>query len=600
MEYQYHRKYRKEKLIARRVDAHLIKHLFSYLIPYKKWLILSIVLLVISKTFEAFIPLYIGKLAQKILSFSSADSATASTNTLQSVFEGCLTMIGLLACCFVIDIVNVLIKSWTGQKALLMLRTQVYKHILHLPVPVFNKNPVGRLMTRTIHDIDQIDQMFTDSLVPLLGNLVLFGCIMVGLLILDWQIALLFFGLLPFVAWILYDFRTHQRRCYELIRAVVSAMNSFLQEYLLGATIIRNFGLEKKEKKRFEEINEDHCNSYLESVQHFGFFVSSLDFLSNFSLIAAFVILTLLNSPERHFQAGTYFTFTLYAMMFFRPLIDLAERYNTLQSALAAAERVFELLDWKEEVKNDTKGAVLGDVESIVFDGVWFAYENNHWILQGLSFEVKKGESLALVGITGAGKSSVMNLLLRFDHHQKGQIKINGKEIQDYSLSSVRKQFSVVFQDPFLFSGTFKENISLFNPTMANTTIESAVDYVNMRSLVDRFPEGIDHYLIERGKSLSAGEMQLVSLARAVAQNRSVLIFDEATSNIDGGTEKAIQKALVKILKSKTTIVIAHRLTTIKDATRVVVLHNGIAAESGTHQELLAAGGIYEKLYRLQ
>lgn len=597
MAYHYHRKYRKEKLVAKRLDSRLLNRLFSYLLPFKGWLCVSIIFLIFSKGVEAFIPIYIGITAQHILASSAADEA-ARQALMHTVLHGCLWMIALLALSFGLDMCNVLIKSWIGQKAIYNMRLQVYKHILNMPVPYFDKSPVGRLMTRTIHDVDQVDQMFTDSVVPLLGNIILFFGIVIGLAIIDWRIALLFCALLPFVWWVLYVFRTNQRRCYELIRAVVSTLNSFIQEYLLGVATIRNFGLVKKENRRFEEINEDHCNAYLESVEHFGFFIAGIDFLSNFSLIMAFVILVAFNPFGTGFQVGVYFTFSLYALMFFRPLIDLAERYNVLQSAFAASERIFDVLDLQGERKDS--GVVLTEVDNIAFEDVWFAYEHDHWILRGLSFQVKKGETLALVGITGAGKSSVMNLLLRFYDYQKGSIKINGKDIREYTLDSLRGQFSVMFQDPFIFSGTIADNIRLYDPAISKESAEAAVDYVNLRPLVKGFSDGIDHHLAERGKSLSMGEMQLVALARAVAQDRSVLIFDEATANIDTGTERMIQEALQKILRKKTAIVIAHRLSTIKDATRVIVLHNGVVSESGTHQQLLASKGIYEKLYRLQ
>ena len=597
MPYHYHRKYRKEQLVARRLDSKLFKRLFSYLLPFKGWLCVSIVFLVFSKAVEAFIPIYIGLTAQHILLAASKGEA-ARQALLPEVLHGCLWMIALLAFSFFLDMCNVIIKSWIGQKAIFNMRLQVYKHILGMPVPYFDKNPVGRLITRTIHDVDQVDQMFTDSVVPLLGNIILFFGIIIGLAVIDWRIALFFCSLLPFVWWVLYIFRTNQRRCYELIRAVVAALNSFIQEYLLGVATIRNFGLVKKENRRFEDINEDHCNAYLESVEHFGLFIAGIDFLSNFSLITAFVILIAFNPLGTGFQIGVYFTFTLYAMMFFRPLIDLAERYNVLQSAFAASERIFDVLDLQVEPEGSEE--ILQEVQDIAFEDVWFAYEPGQWVLKGLTFEVKKGESLALVGITGAGKSSVMNLLLRFYDYQKGSIRINGRDIREYSLHSLRAQFSVMFQDPFIFSGTIADNICLYDRSIPREKIESAVDYVNLRPLVDSFSDGVSHHLAERGKSLSQGEMQLVALARAVAQDRSVLIFDEATANIDTGTEKMIQEAIGRILRQKTAIVIAHRLSTIKDAAKVIVLHNGVIAESGTHQQLLAAKGIYEKLYRLQ
>lgn len=599
MKIKYHRKYHKERLVAQRLDRALIKRLFSYLIPYKGWLAAALLILVVAKGIEAFVPLYLGKITQQIVSKYQA-SAELKSIFFDVVFWGCLGMIALVFVGYLIEVSNVILKSWIGQKAIYTLRQQVYSHILEMPLTFYNRNEVGKLMTRTIHDVDQIDQMLTDSVIPLLGSLILFLCIAVGVIYIEWRVAIMMLMILPLVAWILYVFRINQRRSYELIRAIVSTMNAFVQEHLSGVMTIRSFGLENKEKKRFNEINEDQCNAYLESVQHFGFFISGIDFLSNLTLITIFVVLVLYAPIGLGFQVGTYFMFSLYTLMLFRPLIDLAERYNILQSAFAASERVFDILDGRREELGPEKGPELNAVERIEFKNVWFAYEKEHWILKGINFRIEKGETLGIVGVTGAGKSTLMNLLLRLYNIQKGQILINGNDIYDYPVKSLRSQFGVIFQDPVLFSGTFEENIGLYDPNITEEQMEKAVDFVNLRSVIERDPKGLKHHLSERGKSLSMGEMQLVSLARVMAHNRSVLIFDEATANIDTETEKKIQEALDRVLKVKTALVIAHRLSTIKDMTRIIVLHNGMVAEVGTHQELLKAGGTYEKLYKLQ
>jgi len=594
---KYRRKYLRERLAARKLDTALFQRLFTYLSPNKNWLILALVLMVLSKGIEAFIPLYIGKLTQQILTSYQLDQLTKQAE-LTSVIHGILGMFALLLLSCGLEMVNVVLKSWVGQKAIYRLRTSVYAHILRLPQSVFDKTPIGRLMTRTIHDVDQIDKMFTDSIVPLLGNVILFIGIGIGILFIDWRIGLLAGVMLPLTGLLLYIFRTNQRRCYELIRSVVSAMNTFVQEHLTGVAIIRSFGLEKQETKRFEDLNEDHCNSYLESEENFGFFVSGIDFFSSLSLILVFIILVHFSPPASSFQVGTYFTLTLYSMMFFRPLIDLAERYNVLQSAFAASERVFEVLDQPEEDLSPD-GPLLEEIETIAFDDVWFAYEKEHWVLKGLNFHVSKGESLAIVGETGSGKTTVLNLLLRLYEFQKGSIKINRRDIREYPVHSLRRQFSVIFQDPVIFSGTIADNIALYDSKITPSTIEEAVDFVDLRPVIERFSDGLQHNLLERGKSLSMGERQLISFARAVAHDRSVLILDEATANIDSATEKIIQEALKRILKRKTAIVIAHRLSTIKDVSRILVLHKGTSVETGSHQELLEAKGFYEKLYRL-
>lgn len=590
--------YQKESLAIKNLDRLLIRRLLSYLFPFKKWVLLAIFFLLISKIIEAYIPFYIGQVTQKIL---TSDSLSISEKNLEmnGVIQNTLWMLSLIVLGSSLEIVNVYLKSWVGQKAVYNLRNQVYNHILRLPQSFYDHTFVGRLMTRTIHDVDQIDQMFTESLIPLFGNLFLFICMGVAIWVLDWRIALLATLFLPVTGYVFYNFYTHQRKCYGLIRSIVSSMNTFIQEHLTGISIIRSFGLEKKEKRKFEEQNVDLCNSYLQSIENFGFFISSIDFLSALSIILTFIILVIF-STSSDFKIGTYFTFTLYSAMFFRPLFDLAERYNVLQSALAASERIFDILDQKEESLGITRELLLKDIKTILFEDVWFAYEEENWILKGFNLKIDKGESIALVGLTGAGKTSILNLLLRLYEFQKGAIKINGRDIREYSVESLRRNFSVIFQDPVLFSGTLEDNISLYDSTIPHEKIESSINFVNLRPIVDRYEKGIKHFILERGKSLSAGERQLISFARAVAHDRSVLIFDEATANIDTGTERIIQDALKKILKNKTSIVIAHRLSTIKDVTKILVIHEGVAVEIGTHQELLKREGLYEKLYRLQ
>ncbi len=595
--FRYHQAYKQEQIESEAIDRTLLKRLWSYLKPYKGWIFLAIFFLFISRALEAYVPIFIGKTTQLILNNVTGTEEAKST-VLSTVISSCIWITCLLALSYSLDALNTYIKSRAGQRALVTMRMQVYDHIQHLPLRYFDRHSVGRLMTRTIHDVEQINEMFTESVVPILGNIMLFICICIGMLVLNWRIAIAIACLLPLVFWLTNRFRSSQRISYERIRTIVSAMNTFVQEHLMGASTIRNFGLQEVERKQFEEINEDHCTAYMESIDHFSFFIASIDFLQSFALILAFIILFSFTPISQGFQAGTFFTFTLYAMMFFRPLADLAERYNVLQSAMAASERIFNVLDAAEENPN-REGKELADIDAIAFEDVWFAYEKENWVLRGLSFQMKRGESIALVGVTGAGKTSILSLLLRFYEFQKGSIKINGVDIREYTLESVRRQFSVVLQDPVIFSGSIAENIALYRP-LSPEQMQQVIDYMGMQSFVDNYPDGLQHLLTERGTSLSLGQMQLVSMARAIAQERSTLILDEATANIDSVTERIIQEALKKILRDKSAIVIAHRLSTIKDVNRIVVLHNGVVAEEGTHQQLLQLNGFYEKLYRLQ
>lgn len=596
---KHHHEYTSEIVESVAGDKDLIWRLLRYLKPYRNLLVLAVCFLLFSKIIEATVPIYIGKLAQVILDNGGVGEQEKSV-LLSRVLQTGAVILGFLFLSYLLDSINVVLRSWIGQKGLYRLRMKIYNHILNMPLAYFDRNTVGRLMTRTIHDVDQINQMFADSVIPILGNIFLFVGIFIGILIIDWRIAVLVLVVLPFVWWLTHRFRKFQRQCYDRVRTVVAAMNTFVQEHLMGASIIRNFGLQSQARKEFEEINEDYCNAYLESIHHFSFFIAGIDLIQNFSLILAFVLIVVFAPLGSGFEVGIYLTFSLYVLMFFRPLADLAERYNVLQSAMSAAARIFNLLDRPSERKSDKGQIELQEVESITFEDVWFAYETEHWILKGLSLNISKGHSYAIVGSTGEGKSTIMSLLLRFYEPQKGRILINGLDIHEYTLSSLRNQFSLVLQDPVIFSGSIADNISLFDESIERKEVESTLDYLGMRPTVEHFPEGIDHLLSEQGKGLSVGEMQLLSLARAITHRRSVLILDEATANIDTATEQIMQQALYHALKKQTALVIAHRLSTIKDVSTIFVLQGGKVVEIGTHQALLEKQGVYEKLYRLQ
>lgn len=600
MKDQYYRsKYSKEYPKTTVLDFDLIRRLLRYLIPYKRVMAISVILLLIAKSIEAFVPIYIGKVTQVILTGFSLNPSQKLTLFNETVVSG-LRIFVLIFIIYALDAANVFLKNWIGQKSVYTLRTEAYRHIQQMSLDYYNMHAIGSLMTRVIHDVDQIDLMFSESVIPLIGSGLLFVFISIGLLFVDWKIAFLLLFIFPTMFLLTNYFRYNQRRCYENIRSVVSAMNAFVQEHLMGASTIRSFGLQEQEKHYFEEINQDHRNANVESIHYYSIFFAGIDLIQSLSLIMVFAILVI-SSSSTGFEVGAYFTFSLYALMLFRPLADLAERYNVLQSAMAAAERIFHMLDQPaEDYSQKTNEPELKEIQEISFENVWFAYKKEEWVLKGFSLKIQKGQTIAIVGMTGVGKTTLLNILMRFYPIQKGNIKINGIDIQKFSLGTIRSQFSVVLQDPEIFSGTIIENITMYQENISPNQAESAIDYVNLRSVVDRLPNRAETYLPERGKSLSSGEQQLISLARAVAHDRSLIILDEATANIDSGTEAIIQTTLQKIFKDKTALVIAHRLSTIKEATKIVVLHQGIAFEVGSHKELLLRKGIYEKLYRLQ
>lgn len=589
----YRKNYDSEKVSVQGVDFKLLKRLSGYLGPYRRLVILSIVLLVLAKSVEAVTPILIGQLSEEILG-----PTQELEDFPEELVHWSLGLGGLLIVGYGFEAVNVLVKNWAGQKALMSLRSQTYDAIQRMPIAFFDKQAVGRLMSRTIHDVEQVNQLFSESLIPILGNILLLIGIFIGVFYLSWQVALVTFLILPILWWLTARFRANQSRCFELLRAIVSALNGFVQERLMGASTIWVFGTRGRERAEFDQINQDHCTVHLDSIRNGATFLAGIQFVHSLVLILIFASLVVITPTGQNFDAGLFFTFSLYALMVFRPIADLAERYNVMQSAVASGGRIFEILDRERE--NYATGTSLGSIESIVFEDVWFAYQEEDWILQGLSFAVHKGESLAIVGVTGAGKTTLMSLLLRLYDIQRGSIKINGRDIGTYALSELRKQFSVVPQDPILFTGTLSANIAMENVDMTEAVRKKAADYVNLAPLIARDSKGIEQMISGGGSGLSAGEAQLVTLARAVAHNGSVFILDEATANIDTVSEQRMQTAMNRILAEKTAVVIAHRLSTIKHASRILVMAHGRVAEEGTHEALLRQRGIYEKLYRLQ
>lgn len=556
-----------------RLDITLLKRLLKYLKEWRLGLAGALVLLIMARVIDAWIPIQLGLLAQKLM----AGGYEFSFYLHEALILSCLLVMG-----YFLDVASVVIKSWVGSRGILKLRQEVFSHIQRLPVAVFDKEPVGKLLTRTMHDVDQINQLFSESVLPLFGSLVLFFLILAGMFWLDYRIALIILCLMPPILFLTNYFRNTQRTGYEKIRTEVQEMNAFVQEHLQGVITIRHFGLHEREGKKFNSINERLCEAYLKTANNFGFYLSANDFLQSSAFIGAFVVLTY----QWPFNAGIFFAFSLYVVMIFRPLIDLAERYNTLQSAFAAANRIFDLLEVPPERE---EGEHLHAIETIKFDDVWFAYHDEEWVLKGISFTLNPGEKLALVGQTGSGKSSIISLLLRFYPFQSGEILINDRPLNYWSLQSLRKACSVTLQDPVIFSGTIEENVTLFDSSISTKESQKALNYVN-------FPAKEKMH----ASSLSSGEMQLISLARAAAHPGRFLILDEASANIDPVTEKAIQEALEKLMLGRGAIIVAHRLSTIRGATTILVLSKGKIIESGTHETLIAKQGVYEKLSRLE
>lgn len=559
------------------MKSHLFR-LFSYLSPHRTVLFLGAILLVSAKGLEAAIPYLLGKLTNTLLSVTEGGNPKEILSwILPKLGELFLILLGIST----IEIGIIKIKNRIGKKALMELRREVYQKIISLPISYFNKERTGKVMTRVVHDVDQLHQMFAESAIPLIGGLCLFFFSFCSLFLFDARLGAIMCVLFIPLSILINHFRINQRRCYGIVRECLAKMNGFVQEHLLGMSTIRSFGLEAQEKKKFDQHNDAFRSANLETIHYFSLFFAGIDWLQNLALIAVFVLL--FQSP--HFNGGTFFAFSLYLLLIFRPLADLTERYNVLQAAAASAERLFTLLDLPPE--KDEGSAKLDQIHSVRFQDVWFAYNDEEWILKGCTFSLLEKSSTALVGQTGAGKSTLFNLLLGFYHPQKGEIFINEQPLSNYSLKELRKQISVILQDPEIFSGTIQENITLFS--------EDAI-------LLDKPHPILQKHTIlkERGRSLSAGEKQLLSIERAIYHNRSLLLLDEATANIDQKTEQEIQTSLSNLLTHQAALIIAHRLSTIKHVDRIIVLDQGVVAEEGNHDTLIKKDGIYKKLYLLQ
>lgn len=594
--FSYHKQYSSDRLRWQLPDSRVIGRLVSYLYPYRSWVFAILGILIFAKGLESFVPVLLGRTIQYVIDASSY--GLPFEQAMNKTLGACILTASVLLLNYVLDVVNVLMKNGLGQRVISKLRSDVFETVQFQGMAFHDKTPVGRLMSRTLHDVESIGRAFSDSVVQIVGNILLLVAMIVGGLIVQWQVTSMILLTSPLIYIMTQSFRRAQRRCYQFLRAVNSAMTSYLQEQIAGAFTIRQYLLQEPSQSEFSQINEDHCHAQLEGTHHFSFFMAGLDLGQSLILIVTFVTLVLVTPEGSAFQGGTYFIFSIYVLMFFRPLRDVAERYNVLQEALAGAERVFEIIDARDTAEDPDVGEELKSVDTLEFKDVYFAYDPEHWVLKGVSFFLRKGEVIALVGISGSGKTTITRLLNRFYDIQKGQIFINGKEIRSYSLKSLRRHFGTVQQEPLLFSGTIAENLSLFSPKISESVIEGAVKDVRLEGVMARSSRGIHEQL--SALQLSTGEQQLLALGRALASQSDVIVLDEATANVDTETEHRLQETLGEILEGSTALVIAHRLSTIQRASRILVLHRGQIVEEGTHSALLEAGGVYEKLYRYQ
>jgi ATP-binding cassette subfamily B protein len=489
-----------------------------------------------------------------------------------------------------------------GQFVIRDIRIKLYEHIINLRLKFFDKTPIGRLVTRTISDVETLADVFSEGLAAMAGDLLQIVFILAFMFYEDWRLALVSLSTIPLMVLSTYIFKEKIKVAFNDVRNAVANLNSFVQEHLTGMNIVQIFGSEKKEFEKFDEINKEHRDANLRSVLYYSVYFPVAEIIAamGIGLLVWYGAKGVIHFEQTGITIGKLTAFIMYIQMFFRPIRMVADRYNTLQMGIVSSSRIINLLDDKTDIMangNYKADHVRGEVE---FDHVWFAYNESNYVLKDITLQIKPGETIALVGATGAGKSSIINLLNRFYEINRGSIRIDGVDISQYELANLRKNIGVVLQDVFLFSDTIRNNITLGNPEVTDGMILHAADLVGARKFIERLPGGLDYNVMERGSTLSVGQRQLLSFIRAMVYDPKILVLDEATSSVDSETEEMIQEAISKMMSNRTSIVIAHRLSTIQKADKILVLDHGEIKEQGTHEALLLQEGFYSQLHKMQ
>src|SRR5229473_2748935 len=658
-----------EEVLGKAYDSRLMRRLLKYLRPYR-WQVAIALASIVLKSFADVLGPYLTKVAiDRYLApaqgVSSGLWSWLSPRAINGIAQIAGIYVGLLVMTFMLEFLQTYFMQWTGQKVMFDLRREIFRHLQRLHVAFFDKNPVGRLVTRVTTDVDALNEMFTSGVVSIFEDLfVLFGILGV-MLCMNWKLALITFAVLPFIVVATKIFRDRVRDSYRRIRVAIARINSYLQEHISGMVVLQLFNRERKAYTRFSEINRSHMDAFKDAIMAYSVYYPVVEILSaiaiacviwfgggdvmrgisassvavsfNWKTLVAFRLVPTVAS------LGVLVAFIQYALRFFRPIMDFSEKYNILQSAMAASERIFKLLDTPVQVVSPAVTKRPEGPGRIEFDHVWFAYreaepgkddaETNarvgtgtlalpaeqssagsslprsnevvggsapDWVLRDVSFSIEPGETVAIVGHTGAGKTTLTSLLLRFYDVQRGAVRIDGVDVKEMDLSGLRGRFGVVLQDPFLFSGTIGGNIRLGTERIRDEQIQKAAEDVNLGDFIRSLPKGFEEEVRERGSTLSTGQKQLISFARALAHNPKILILDEATSSVDTETEFKVRDALNRMVEGRTSLIIAHRLSTVQRADKIIVMHKGLVREEGTHQQLLAQRGIYYKLYQLQ
>ncbi len=580
-----------EEVLGKAYDARLMRRLLGYLRPHRRAVVVALV---------SIIGYSVLQLAQPYLTKLAIDDHITPGN-LEGLDRIAFAFLVVLVGSFILEYLQTFTMQMMGQRIMYDLRMQIYRHLQRLDVRFYDRNPVGRLMTRVTTDVDTLNDLFASGVISVFRDVfTLFG-IMVVLVVMDWRLALLAFSVLPFIAWVTHWFRRNARDSYRQVRGWIAKINAFLQENITGMATVQVFGRERRNYEQFDHINSGHRDAHVASIVYYATFYPAIELLGS---VATALLIWYGGGRvvQGTVELGALVAFLQYSQRFFKPISDLSEKFNVMQSAMASSERIFDLLDTPPLVTSppDPKSRPMRGGGHIRFEHVWFAYRDDEFVLRDVSFEVSPGERVGVVGATGAGKTTLINLLMRFYDVNQGRITIDGIDIREMKLDALRKQFGLVLQDGYLFSGTIRENIRLGHKEIGDEEVRAAAASVRADRFIERVADGFDGKVAERGTTLSTGQRQLLSFARALAFAPDVLLLDEATSSVDTDTEHLIQNALRTLMRGRTTIAIAHRLSTVQDMDKILVFHKGELREIGNHQELLSQRGLYHTLYQLQ
>lgn len=579
-----------DEILGKAYDAKLMKRLLTYVKPYKKYVVFAIILNIFVAALGPLRP-YLTKIA--------IDDYIVNSN-----YSGLLLISVILFATLMLQAaIQYFLTYYTqylGQKTLYDLRVQLFSQVEKLALKFFDKTPIGRIVTRTTNDVESLGELFSSGIVMVFSDVFIIIWILAFMFFMDVNLSLVTLSVLPVLIYGTFLFRKKVRETYRDVRFHLARLNSYMQEHVTGMNVVQIFRKERDEFEKFSKINADHRDANIRSIFYYAIFYPSVELISS----AAIALIIWYGGGEiiqNQMTIGVLFAFIQYTEMFFRPIRDLSEKYNILQTSMASSERIFKLLDNQTFVSNPENPVPLKNVKGdISFKNVWFAYEDENYVLKDISFDIKAGETVAIVGHTGAGKSTIINLLTRFYDINKGTILLDGIDIRLVDKRELRKHISIVLQDVYLFSGTIKSNITMDDDEIPFEKVVQSARIVGADKFIENLPNKFNEEVKERGATLSVGQKQLISFARALAYDPKILILDEATSSVDTDTEKLIQQAIENLLKGRTAVVIAHRLSTIQNADKIIVLHKGELKEMGTHQQLLAKRGIYYKLYQLQ